>query len=165
MERPHQRPRFSFTVPLAADAVMTRLAGALEGADGPCIGSVSARHCWIHIRRDARHFWSPSLDLSVAESDGGARIQGRFAPHPSIWTMFMFIYAVLGLATVLGLVFGAAQVTMGSAPWALLGAGAGVALIGFVYGATFIGQGLGAEQMAEMRLFLERTVGPGQPED
>ncbi|MCO4770254.1 MAG: hypothetical protein KDA24_09515 [Deltaproteobacteria bacterium] len=166
MERPHQRPRFRFLVHRDRAEVTSLLEQGLTMDGTPCVGSVSQAHAWIHVRAEARHFWSPTLDLMLEETEAdepeqGTWLRGRFAPHPSVWSMFMFIYAVLGLLATLAAMYGFAQITLAEPPWAFGGTAAGVALIGFVYGATFIGQGLGAEQMTEIRLFLDRTVGPG----
>lgn len=49
------------------------------------------------------------------------------------------------------------QHTIGQAPWSLLIVPAAAALFGFVYGATLIGQGLGAEQMYLMRSLVDRA--------
>lgn len=167
MERPHQRPRLSLSVPLPADEVAQKISDALLRPEARCEGSVTPRHAWLHVHPEDRHFWSPTLDLMILESGedrAQTELKGRFAPHPSIWTAFLFIYAVLGLGAVLGVMFAVAQLAMGDAPWALAGSAAGLALIGFVYGATLIGQGLGAEQMTEIRLFLDRVLFPCPPD-
>jgi hypothetical protein len=49
------------------------------------------------------------------------------------------------------------QYTLGQPPWSLWVAPVAAALFGFVYGATLIGQGLGAEQMYMMRSLIDRA--------
>jgi hypothetical protein len=159
MDRPEQRPRFDFEVSLPPDQVSELLRVGLETCECPCVGSVAKRHAWIHISDEERHFWSPTLDLSLEEVEDGTVLRGRFGPHPSVWTMFIFIYAALGVGSFLSAMYGVAQLTLDRPPWAF-GASAGLAaLIGFVYGAAFIGQGLGSEQIVQIRLFLDRAVG------
>lgn len=159
MDRPRHRPRFEQAVALPADRVSRMLAHGLQTSDCPCVGMVRSRHAWIHIRDDERHFWSPTLDLTLEEVPDGTLLRGRFAPHPNIWTFFMFVYAALTVTSCIAAMLGLSQAMLGQPPVGLAAALAGVALIGFVYGAAFIGQGLGSEQMAQIRLFLDRCVG------
>lgn len=155
---PRQRPRLDLTVPLPADEVATRLARGLLSSDLPCAGRVASRHAWITIRDGERHFWSPNLDIEFTEGPDGTVLRGRFGPQPAVWTMFVFIYAILGTAGTISLVMGLVQLSLDSAPWALLASGSLYALIGFVYGAAFIGQGLGSGQIADIRLFVDRAL-------
>jgi len=64
---------------------------------------------------------------------------------------------LLAIIALGGLSYGMVQYTLGESPWSLLVAPAAVALFGFVYGATLIGQGLGAEQMYTMRSLIDRA--------
>lgn len=155
---PRQRPRFHLVVPLPADDVARRLAAGLAATDLPCAGRVASRHAWITIRDGQRHFWSPNLDVEFYELPDGTELRGRFGPLPAVWTMFVFIYAILSTAGMISLVMGLVQLSLDSPPWALAASGALFALIGFVYGAAFIGQGLGSGQIAEIRLFIDREL-------
>ena len=159
MTRPRQRPRLELPVPLPVHRVSALLVEGLGDPACPCEGSVTRQHAWIHIRDSDRHFWSPTLDLSLEGGPEGTVLRGRFGPHPSIWTLFVFIYAALGVLGTIATVFGLSQLSLHQAPWAFAAAGGCFALIGFVYGAAFIGQGLGGEQVVQIRLFLDRSVG------
>lgn len=144
--------------------VLQRIAELLPD-HGVCSGTVFRKHAVLFIRQRARHFWSPYLYLEAQlpdEEDEDApeapRLHARFAPHPHVWTLFMAIYGVLGMAGMLGLMYGLSQWWLGWTPWAIAAAPASVALIGFVYGAAFIGQGLGGAQMYELRALLDRAT-------
>ena len=67
----------------------------------------------------------------------------------------MAIYGVLGMVALFALVFGYGQWSTGATPWGAAVSLGAVGAIGFVYGAAFIGQGLGAEQMYELRRELD----------
>ena len=71
--------------------------------------------------------------------------------------MFMGVYILLAIIALAGLSYGIVQLTLGQSPWAFAIVPASVAMFGFVYGATLIGQGLGAEQMYTMRSLIDRT--------
>jgi hypothetical protein len=109
------------------------------------------------MRDGERTFWSPYLNLEVEDEPDGSAIRGRFSPHPNVWTMFMAVYILLALAALGGLSYGMVQYTLGQPPWSLWVAPVAAALFGFVYGATLIGQGLGAEQMYTMRSLIDRA--------
>jgi hypothetical protein len=47
---------------------------------------------------------------------------------------------------------------LGGPIWMMWAAPASLALIGFIYGAAFIGQGLSNEEMYELRSFVEAAV-------
>ena len=69
----------------------------------------------------------------------------------------MGVYILLAIVALGGLSYGIVQLTLGQSPWAFGIVPASVAMFGFVYGATLIGQGLGAQQMYTMRSLIDRT--------
>ena len=163
MDRPRMRP--TFVLPHAdPSAVLGALPPLLE-AHPRLTGTLFRRHAVLGVREEARHFWSPQLHLEVRLPDAddedappAPQLHGRFSPHPHVWTMFMALYGVLGALGLAGLIAGLSQWTLGDAPWALIAIPVALALGGFVYGATFIGQGLGAEEMYALRSLLDRAI-------
>jgi hypothetical protein len=60
--------------------------------------------------------------------------------------------------------YGFAKLTVDESPLAMLLLPICLALIGFVYGAAFIGQGLTINDMYEMRAFVDEVAhGSGEP--
>ena len=86
------------------------------------------------------------------------RIRGFFSPHPHIWQAFVFIYLTLFATGFFAAMFGLAQLFLARTPSAFLISIGAAALAAFVYGATFIGQGLGAAEMYTLRRFLDETI-------
>lgn len=116
----------------------------------------------LFTSEDDRRFWSPWLSLQAVELDEVTLVQGRFGPHPHIWTGFVFAYAVIGLFAFMACMYGWAQVVLERPPLAFAAAAASLALGGFVYGAEFIGKGMAAEQLYDVRDFVDdvrRRVG------
>lgn len=153
-------------------AVLRMLGERISEGHPACTGTVFRRYAVLHMRERVRHFWSPYLYLEAQVCDPDDEyapehpcVHGRFAPHPHLWTMFMAIYGVLGMCALGGLMYGVSQWWLGWTPWALAVAPAALALIGFVYGAAFIGQGLGASQMYELRSFLDEAAEAVEPAD
>ena len=69
----------------------------------------------------------------------------------------MGVYILLAIVGLGGLSYGIVQWTLGQFAWAFSILPASVVLFAFVYGATLIGQGLGAEQMYTMRSLVDRA--------
>jgi len=162
MERPRARPRFGFSSPLPADEVLARIQRHLAAtrATGAVVGSVCQRTVSMTVKPQHRHSWSPHLDLQLTDLPGaGTRVDGLFAPHPQLWTGFVALQFLFGLLSIAALVFLVSRWTLGGdllQPVAALGAmlfGGG-----FSYGAAYVGQGLGSEQMYELRSFLDDAL-------
>jgi hypothetical protein len=151
------RPRFAVELP-EGEQFLDTLREHLKAEDAPCNGQVFRRHAMLQMPKRARHLWSPHLNLEVREYDEKHTLHGRFSPHPDVWTGFMAIYGVLLMIALGGLVLGLAQVTLGSGPWGLTLTPAALAMGAFVYGAAFIGQGMSAGQMYELRSFVDDVV-------
>ena len=162
MDEPRMRP--VFTVPLDdPPALLDALKEVLERPDLRCTGTVFRKHAVLQMTEAEQHFWSPHLYLEVREraEEAGAQepcMHGRFAPHPHVWTLFMAIYGLLVLGAIAGAVWGLSVWMLGQPPWALLAVPASLGLIAFTYGAAFIGQGLGAQQMYELRKVVDDAV-------
>lgn len=96
----------------------------------------------------------------LSELPGGrTRIDGLFAPHPQIWTAFVAVQLLFGLLSIAAGILLISQVTLDGRVLeavALL-----VAMLvggGLAYGAAYIGQGIGSEQMYELRSFLDHAL-------
>ncbi len=165
---PRMRPHFEMPVTDDGSAVFARLNDLLAEPKAPFMGHVLPQHAYLRLPRDQRTMLSPNLDLELlTDAHGETILHGRFSPHPSVWTGFLALFATLGLLGLCGLMYGLAQLTVQETPWAMLAAPISVALIAFVYGAAFIGQGLSTDQMYALRAFVERVgqeVGERAPE-
>jgi hypothetical protein len=157
MSRPRARPRFSFESPLPPEQVTERVRQRLARKDGVVEGSVHPRTINLWVRAAERHFWSPHLDLQLVELPSkGTRLDGLFAPHPQIWTAFVAVQVLFGLLSIAAAVLLYSQVTLNGRVLE-----AAVALVvmlvggGLSYGAAYVGQGFGSEQMYELRAFLD----------
>ncbi len=155
------RPRF--VVPLRCDqqTVVDTLREHVGDAEPPLEGSFESSHCVLRIPETRRAFWSPELDLTFEpiESEdelpsSGIRVRCLFTPRPGVWTGFAFVYAALGAVGLVAGMYGVAQLTLGQTPEGLAAALGALLLIAGIYAASFIGQGLAAQQMYELRAFL-----------
>ena len=151
------RPRFELQLPVERERWLGALKSQLQNDAGSLRGQVFRKHAVVLVRDAQRTFWSPYLNLEVEDEPDGSAIRGRFSPHPNVWTMFMGVYILVAIAALGGFSYGIVQLILGQSPWAFWIVPASIALFGFVYGATLIGQGLGAEQMYVMRSLIDRA--------
>ena len=171
MNPPRMRPVFRVALE-RPDRFLPALRDVLGASDAGCEGTVFRRHAALQVAESARHFFSPYLYLELrndreredaahersSDEPAGPYVHGRFAPHPHVWTFFMAIYGLLAIAAIAGGVWGLSVWALGEAPWTLLAVPGSIALMGFTYGAAFIGQGLGAPQMYDLRRAVDRAV-------
>ena len=153
------RPVFEMPLAVAGAPVVEAIRRGLRDPHARVEGVVLALGAEITTGRQERHFWSPYLSVEVERDDDGAwRLRGRFAPEPNVWILFLGIYGILGMAGLGALMYGVSQWMVRESPWALAGVPATLALMAFTYGAAFIGQGLGAEEMYRLRSFVDDCV-------
>ena len=158
------RPRFRLEVERDADELLACLRERLKTTERHVVGAVFRRHVVLSPPSAERHLWSPQLNLSISEEGNSrASIQGRFAPQPNVWTGFMFIYGVLFMGGLGGSMYGLAELSLGRTPWTMLAVPLAIAAFLFIYGAAFIGQGLGSSEMYELRRFLDDCLVPSEP--
>lgn len=161
MATPELRPHFDLAVDLPVEQVMVRLSERFEEARGTWVGHITGVHAQIVVPREERHLWSPWLSFAAQENEGGTLLTGHFAPHPSVWTMYMAFYAML-LFSMLGLgFFGLSQWLAGEAPTMLWSLPIGLIIGAALYASAFVGQGLTARQMCAMRRFIEDSFPDG----
>lgn len=160
--RPELRPHFDLVVHQPLEAVLARLEARFADGRPDWVGHLTGPHGQLVVPRSRRHMWSPWLTFDAETHDEGTLLTGRFAPHPSVWTGYMAMYGMV-IFTMFGLgCFGLSQWLAGEAPTMLWSLPIGVILLALLYGSAFVGQGLTAEQMSAMRVFVQESFDAGQ---
>jgi len=152
------RPRFVLEVGTDPDSLMETLRDRLPDCPN-CTGVSVGRHAELFVPETERRVWSPWLSVTADEGGDGAFVRGRFAPHPSVWTFYLFLAFGLGFALLVGTTWGYAQWATEETPWAFIAIPVVLILSGSLYLASQIGQRLGFEQMDHLRKALEDLVG------
>lgn len=163
--RPRPRPRFELRSPLSAAALLARIRGAIRAE--PKLRGLVLPHGRVEmtVAPAEQRVWSPQLIVDVDDQLEGSVLRARFGPHPHVWTLYIALYGGCIMLAIACLVFGAAQLSMGASPWALYLTPIAAFLAALVYGAAYVGQGLGADQMYELRRFLEDCASPATTEE
>ncbi len=119
------RPRFTLSSKASVETICSRYKTILLTKQAPFLGKV--RHGYISIvpSIEHQHYWSPHLSVTIEQDEENPEItllKGLYGPSPSVWTMFVFFYAIIALATVIIAVIGMANMTIGESSsilWAL----------------------------------------------
>ena len=123
-------------------------------------GRVYRRTAFLTVAPALAHFWSPHLEVQFTEApEGGCHVQGQFGPHQAIWTTFVIIQLMFGVLALGAGIFAFSKWSLGhdAVPW--LGLFAAMMFGGgFSYGAAYVGQGMGSDQMYELRAFVDAVL-------
>jgi len=92
------RPRFKIQTNYSVAVLKKKLQDGLQHHDAMCIGIVNPGYATLYIPRKDQHYWSPQLNLTFEETENGSVLRGLYGPRPAVWTMFVFFYALIGLA-------------------------------------------------------------------
>ena len=163
---PRPRPRFDLESAATPELLFAHFRARLEKAQ-QVQGLVVEENGTVEMTLVGGHarIWSPQLSLLVGPSalGEGSAIKARFGPHPQIWGLFLAGYAIAGMLACALLLFGLVQVFLDQTPWALYATPLAVLGAALVYGAAYVGQGLGSGQMHDLRVFLESTLSELDP--
>ena len=157
MSSPRVRPRFEIEIDLEADRLMERVRERLPNCPH-CTGVSVGRHAELFVPEAEQRSWSPWLSITADERSTGSLLRGRFAPHPNVWTLYLFIAFGLGFALLVGTTWGYAQWATDRPPWALATIPIAIFFGALLYLASQVGQKLGSEQMEHLRSALDELV-------
>ena len=152
--RPSPRPRFSLRSPLSPATLRERV--NLFAKTSKRVRGIAFDHrIELAVAGEEKHFWSPQVVVDVTpRAEGGASLEARFGPDPYVWALYSLGYGALTILTLFAAMFGIAQLILHQTPSAFLVAPVAAVLAALAYGASFVGQGLGSEQMYFLRATL-----------
>jgi hypothetical protein len=157
MSAPRVRPTFEFEFDSDPDSLMEQLRERLPQCPH-CTGVSVGRHAELFVPESERRLWSPWLSVTARDRNGVTFVRGRFAPHPSVWTLYLFLAFALGFALLVGVTWGYAQWATEATPWALWSVPIVLAAAAGLYGTSQVGQRLSASQMVELREALQQLL-------
>jgi hypothetical protein len=153
------RPKFRKECACKPKELVESINKRLETKHDQVEGKVFLTHGLFRILPEHQHFWSPQLNVSFEETDDGTVLRGMYGPHPTVWAVFLFGYAILGLAlfftTIIGLVKYSLHIES-QILWLLPFFLGGLAILYFV---AQTGQKMGVEQTFQLHHFFEESIG------
>lgn len=155
----HIRPRFHLQVSHSVEEIELRIKKNLATREFPCTGSIKHGFGVINVIKKDQHFWSPQLTLTVEEVEGETEIRGLYGPKPSVWTMFVFFYCILGFLTLLSAMVGFSNLNLDKPAGVLWLSPVFAVLFLSIYLVSNLGQKLGRDQLVTLHNFFEKSVG------
>lgn len=152
------RPRFKIRMKDNKEVILERIAKALGSEAEEVTGKIVTHHIVLNIIESKQHYWSPQLHLEIEEDQDGSLIRGLFGPKPTVWTLFVFLYAVIGLFGLIALTFGLSEWMLGEESLWIWGIPISILLAAIIYLMARVGQRLGADQMHILREFLDQAI-------
>lgn len=151
------RPRFTLTSKSSVESICSRYKAILLTKQKPFEGKV--RHGYISIipSEEHRHYWSPHLSIIVEKSEENEKVillKGLYGPAPAVWTMFIFFYAIIALATVIIAVIGFANMSIGESGKILWALPFLIIIFLSIYATSYYGQQKGKDQIKMMDDFF-----------
>lgn len=156
----HQiRPRFEVDVNFSVKEIEEKIKCALKAENAPCLGRVDHGFVRLMLPYEVQHYWSPQLSINLLEDGDRTTIRGLYGPSPSVWTMFVFFYALIGLAILVVLIFGTSYISLDKSGAILWLIPVLVLIFASLYLVSFFGQRLGHDQIEILHNFVEASLG------
>ncbi|MDF1697984.1 MAG: hypothetical protein P1U56_19205 [Saprospiraceae bacterium] len=155
------RPRFEIYSKYEVEELKTIMKTALASEDAPCTGKVRFGYVSMYPNDEDKHYWSPHLSVTIEkdESGNGSILRGLYGPFPAVWTMFVFVYAIIALAIVIALVIGFANMSIDESSAILWAVPFLVLLFASMYYVSYFGQKKGHDQIEDIHHFFENCIG------
>jgi hypothetical protein len=153
------RPKFRHICNCPPKVLIDKINKHFETPNDYVEGKVFLTHGLFRIQPEHQHFWSPQLNISFEEDNGKTIIRGMYGPHPTVWAVFLFVYALLALAFFWVSLIGLVKLTLKQEShilWALPFVIGGFVTVWFL--AQF-GQKVGVEQTFQIHHFVEESTG------
>lgn len=153
------RPSFSLPTDLSVDELVRRLSEAVSNNSDQIAGKFKSQHAIVTIVDTERHFWSPWLSLEVRDAADNRELFGRFSPHPSIWTGFVFTYLAMLVLSFFSAMIGVSQVLAKQPAFGFWLIPIWLGVCGCLWIASQIGQRLAHDQMRMLKKLIENAIG------
>lgn len=152
MSTVRMRPTFRLRLGEDRETAIDAIREALR-SDDRFAGRWRGKGRWaeLYVPHPERRLWSPHLSVRLDDEAEGCTLFGRFAPHPEVWTFFMFLYGAFAFGAVFGAVLGYVQWASSESAWGLWAVWVGLPAIGLIHAASWAGQRLGTDQMVALK--------------
>ena len=153
------RPTFRVPLNVAREEAIERIRAGFVARDH-FQGRWRAKGRWaeLHVPDADKRLWSPHLSIRLDDETEGCTLFGRFAPHPEVWTFFMFLYFGVAFLVLFGATFGYVQWASNEPAWGLWAVWLGVPFLALLHGVSAMGQTFGQEQMRRLRAELDDVL-------
>ncbi len=154
------RPRFKISTDTSVEDYTQLIKNQLSQNKDEFSGNINHASAEIYVKNGTQDYWSPKLSLRAENEDGKTVVRGIFGPSSAVWTFFMFLYLVFGIAwmVMITLWFVGRQIKSEDYGWALPASFVVLLLILGVYLAARFGQKKAKSEMDKLREFAVRSI-------
>ncbi len=152
------RPRIYYQTPLSSTEISALFSAKLKEKKSTLDGQVVDGFATIYPTKSDQHYWSPQLTITIEGNESGSLIRGLYGPKPTVWTMFIFFYAVIGFATLMITLVGLSFLSLGKGVGILWFVPLLLLLFASLYIIAYLGQKFGHKQMVHLHHFLEECL-------
>jgi len=150
-------------VPYSPEKLQARIATMLQNPPANIQGKIVDNHIILDIVGDEVHYWSPHLNFRIEEDDSNpsqCHLLGLIGPRPGVWTLFMFIYFVIGIIGFGISSYGISKWMLGEATFYLWGFPIALFIMLSAYKAGKYGEQLGKDQIEVLKQFIRDAIAP-----
>lgn len=138
----------------------------LEKPPKDITGKIVDNHIILDIVEAEVHYWSPHLHFRVEKDEGNPKkaiLLGLIGPRPPVWTLFMFIYLVIGLMGFGISSYGISKWMLGEPTFYLWGFPIALLIMLSAYKAGKYGEQLGKDQVEILKQFIRDAIAQEKP--
>ena len=140
---------------------MERLRLLIENRPNEVIGKIVDNHIILDIVEKDQHYWSPQLNFRIEQDEFDTNksvVAGLIGPKPAVWTMFMFIYFLIGIAGFFISSFGFSKLLLGEYSNLVLALPIAIVIMLSAYGVGKYGEHLANDQIEMLKQFVRDAV-------
>ncbi len=148
-------------VPYTQEEVMSRAKQLLQNTPDNIKGVKANDLIILNIAGDDVHYWSPQLNLRIEaddENEEQTKVSGLIGPRPAVWTLFMFIYFVVGTLGLFISSFAVSKIMMGVSSNLIAVFPITIVFLLTAYGVGKYGERLAKDQMELLKDFVRQVV-------
>ncbi|MFK7946055.1 MAG: hypothetical protein AB8G11_00580 [Saprospiraceae bacterium] len=153
------RPRFKVETSLTIEELVMKIDTKLKEENALCKGHIFHGYAKLYALVEEEHFWSPHLTITFENIDNQTVIRGLYGPRATVWTMFVFFYALLSFVILIVLIIGLSYWSLGKSTYILWWIPVLSAILGSLYFIAYSGQQLGKDEILTIHHFLEESTG------
>lgn len=152
------RPRIYVETDLSVQEINLRIKDYLNKGECRCGGESTEGYATFWPPENEQHFWSPQLTITLDTEESLTKVRGLYGPKPSVWTMFVFFYAVIAFAILIVSMIGLSFWSLGQPATVLWFVPILTLVFLSLYLVAYSGQKLGHRQMTNLHRALEHCL-------
>ena len=140
---------------------MERIATLLENPPKEVKGSIIDNHIILDIVKDEQHYWSPQLNFRLEQDEEDSNktiVSGLIGPKPAVWTLFMFIYFLIGTLGFFIFSYGFSKLLLGEYSNWILALPVSILFILSAYKVGKYGEHLAKDQIEILKQFVRDAI-------